>query len=33
MTIVVVSLVGVIDEKEDVSSTMPGEFSVDGIQT
>jgi hypothetical protein len=25
--------VGVIDEKEDVSSTMPGEFSVDGIQT
>ena len=33
MTIVVVTPVGVIDEQEDVSSTMPGEFSIDGIQT
>jgi hypothetical protein len=33
MIIVVVSLVRVIDEQKGVSSTMPGELSVDGIQT
>ena len=33
MIIVAASLEGVNDEQKGVSSTMPGELSVDGIQT